>query len=73
MDEYQFTYRKKTSSILNEIKWKKIFLFNPGESFCYRNLIMELINNFSEIFLSAWNKGILGVDIFQILIGIEFF
>ena len=30
---------------------------------------MELINNFSEIFLSVWNKGILGVDIFQILIG----
>jgi MscS family membrane protein len=31
---------------------------------------MEIINNFSEIFLSVWNKGILGVDIFQILIGI---
>ena len=34
---------------------------------------MELINNFSEIFLSVWNKGILGVDIFQILIGILIF
>ena len=22
---------EKTSAILNEIKWKKIFLFNPGE------------------------------------------
>ena len=22
---------EKTSSLLNEIKWKKIFLFNPGE------------------------------------------
>ena len=22
---------EKTSSILNELKWKKIFLFNPGE------------------------------------------
>ena len=22
---------EKTSSILNEIKWKKIFIFNPGE------------------------------------------
>jgi uroporphyrinogen-III synthase len=22
---------EKTSSILNEIKWKKIFLFKPGE------------------------------------------
>jgi len=31
---------------------------------------MELINNFSEIFLSVWNKGILGVDILQILIGL---
>ena len=29
---------------------------------------MELINNFSEIFLSVWNKGILGVDIFQIFV-----
>ncbi len=34
---------------------------------------MELINNFFEIFLSVWNKGILGVDIFQILIGIGIF
>ena len=34
---------------------------------------MELINNFSQIFLSVWNKGILGVDIFQILIGIGIF
>ena len=25
---------EKTSSILNEIKWKKIFLFNPGEEEC---------------------------------------
>ena len=32
---------------------------------------MELINNFSDIFLSVWNKGILGVDIFQILIGLK--
>jgi len=28
---------------------------------------MEIINNFSDIFLSVWKKGILGVDIFQIL------
>ncbi|MDC3010554.1 mechanosensitive ion channel family protein [bacterium] len=34
---------------------------------------MELINNFFDIFLSVWNKGILGVDIFQILIGIGIF
>ena len=34
---------------------------------------MEIINNFSEIFLSVWNKGILGVDIFQILIGLGIF
>ncbi len=34
---------------------------------------MEIINNFSYIFLSVWNKGILGVDIFQILIGIGIF
>ena len=34
---------------------------------------MEIINNFSEIFLSVWNKGIFGVDIFQILIGVGIF
>ena len=34
---------------------------------------MEAFNNFSEVFLSVWNKGILGVDIFQILIGIGIF
>ena len=34
---------------------------------------MEIINNFSDIFLSVWDQGILGVDIFQILIGIGIF
>ena len=34
---------------------------------------MELFNNFSELFLSVWSKGIYGVDIFQILIGIGIF
>tara|TARA_E500000331_G_scaffold218809_1_gene209716 strand:+ start:796 stop:1881 length:1086 start_codon:yes stop_codon:yes gene_type:complete len=34
---------------------------------------MELFNNFTELFLSVWNKGILGVDIFQILIGVGIF
>ncbi len=34
---------------------------------------MELINNFSDIFLSVWNKGILGVDIFQILMVLDIF
>ena len=34
---------------------------------------MELFNNFNVLFLSVWNKGILGVDIFQILIGIGIF
>ncbi|RPG98667.1 MAG: mechanosensitive ion channel family protein [Candidatus Pelagibacter sp. TMED106] len=34
---------------------------------------MELFNNFSDLFLSVWEKGILGVDIFQILIGIGIF
>ena len=34
---------------------------------------MELFNNFNELFLSVWNKGILGVDIFQILIGVGIF
>ena len=31
MDTNLMCMSEKTSSILNEIKWKKIFLFNPGE------------------------------------------
>ena len=31
MDSNLMCISEKTSSILNEIKWKKIFLFNPGE------------------------------------------
>ena len=31
MDTNLMCMGEKTSSILNEIKWKKIFLFNPGE------------------------------------------
>ena len=34
---------------------------------------MELFNNFGELFISVWSKGINGVDIFQILIGIGIF
>ena len=31
MDTNLMCIGEKTSTILNEIKWKKIFLFNPGE------------------------------------------
>ena len=34
---------------------------------------MKILNNFSDLFQSVWSKGILGVDIFQILIGIGIF
>ena len=34
---------------------------------------MEIFNNFSDLFISVWSKGIHGVDIFQILIGIGIF
>ena len=34
---------------------------------------MELFNNFKSLFLSVWDRGILGIDIFQILIGIGIF
>ena len=34
---------------------------------------MEIFNNFKELFLSVWSKGIFGVDVFQILIGIGIF
>ena len=34
---------------------------------------MDILNNFKELFLSVWNKGIIGVDFIQILIGIGIF
>ncbi|MDC0328476.1 mechanosensitive ion channel family protein [Candidatus Pelagibacter sp.] len=34
---------------------------------------MEILSNFSDLFISVWSKGIRGVDIFQILIGIGIF
>ena len=34
---------------------------------------MELLDNFKSLFLSVWDRGIFGVDIFQILIGIGIF
>ena len=34
---------------------------------------MQIFSNFKSLFLSVWNKGILGVDIFQILIGLGIF
>ena len=34
---------------------------------------MEVLNNFKSLFLSVWEKGILGIDFFQILIGLGLF
>ena len=34
---------------------------------------MDIFENFSALFVEVWKKGILGVDIFQILIGIGIF
>ena len=34
---------------------------------------MDVLNKLNELFLSVWKQGILGVDIFQILIGIAIF
>ena len=31
---------------------------------------MEVLNNFKSLFLSVWEKGILGIDFFQILVGL---
>ena len=31
---------------------------------------MDIFENFSALFVEVWKKGILGVDIFQILIGL---
>jgi len=34
---------------------------------------MDIFENFSTLFLEVWKKGILGIDIFQILIGLGIF
>ena len=34
---------------------------------------MKIFNNFKDLFLSVWNRGILGIDIFEILIGLGIF
>jgi len=34
---------------------------------------MDIFTNFSDLFISVWSKGIRGVDIFEILIGIGIF
>ena len=34
---------------------------------------MGVFNNFKDLFLSVWEKGILGIDFFQIIIGIGIF
>ena len=34
---------------------------------------MNVFENFSALFLEVWKKGILGIDIFQILIGLGIF
>ena len=34
---------------------------------------MDVLNNFKSLFLSVWEKGILGIDFFQILIGLGIF
>ncbi len=34
---------------------------------------MDIFENFSTLFLAVWKKGILGIDIFQILIGLGIF
>ena len=34
---------------------------------------MDIFKNFSNLFLEVWEQGILGVDIFQILIGLGIF
>ena len=34
---------------------------------------MEVLKNFKSLFLSVWEKGILGIDFFQILVGLGIF
>ena len=51
----------------------EIFFYFLKDIFAVYNLAMELFNNFSDLFISVWSKGIHGIDIFQILIGIGIF
>ena len=34
---------------------------------------MEVLNNFKDLFLSVWDQGMMGVDFFQIIIGLVIF
>ena len=34
---------------------------------------MNIVENFLKLFAEVWEKGILGIDIFQILIGLGIF
>ena len=34
---------------------------------------MNVFNNFKDLFLSVWKQGILGVDFFQIIVGLGIF
>ena len=34
---------------------------------------MEVLNNFKNLFLSVWDKGIMGVDFLQIITGLVIF
>ena len=34
---------------------------------------MDMLKNFINLFIEVWNEGILGIDIFQILIGLGIF
>ena len=34
---------------------------------------MDIFKNFTDLFLEVWQRGILGIDIFQILIGLGIF
>ena len=34
---------------------------------------MEVLNNFKNLFLSVWERGILGIDFTQIIIGLGIF
>jgi len=67
---------EKVLSVLKQIKWKKVFVFSPGEEEFLLNKIryvMDIFENFSTLFLEVWKKGILGIDIFQISIGLGIF
>ena len=66
---------KKVADIFPTANWKKVEIFNPGEELLQlkRELIMEVLENFKDLFIDVWKEGISGVNISEIIIALIIF